>query len=61
MSQPAAASFTFDQITLGANPFPQARPTLLIALNSGPGVIPADAAHSSIALLTQCGIGTVWM
>ena len=42
-----------DQITLGVNPLSQARPALLIALKSGPDVIPADAAHSSITLLTS--------
>jgi hypothetical protein len=50
-----------DQIILGVNPFPQARPALFIYLKSGPAVIPADIAHSLIAIFTQCGIGTVWM
>lgn len=45
----------------GVKPFPHVRPTLLMALNSGPEVSPADAVHSSIAFFTHSGIGTVRM
>ena len=54
-------AFTIDQTTFGVKPFPQARPALSMARNSGPDVIPAGAAHSSIAHFSQSGIGTLRM
>jgi hypothetical protein len=50
-----------DQITFGVKPFPHTLPALLMARNSGPDVIAASAAHSSMDLFTQSGIGTVRM
>ena len=57
----AAPSFTMDQITFGVKPFPHTLPALLMARKSGPELIPASIAHSSIAVFTQFGIGTVRM
>ena len=54
-------SLTIDQITFGLNPFHHVRPAFLMARNSGPEVSPAGTVHSSIALFTQSGTGTVRM
>jgi hypothetical protein len=46
---------------LRRKPFPHTLPALLMARKSGPELIPATIAHSSIAVFTQFGIGTVRM
>jgi len=53
--------FTIDQITFGVKPFPHTLPALLMGRNNGPDVITASAAHASMDLFTQSGIGTVRM
>jgi hypothetical protein len=61
LSMPArpATARTTSQSTLGDMLFPQTRPALLIAWNTGPSVIATAAVHRPTAAFTQVGIGTV--
>ena len=56
-----AAAFTTCHIAFGVIPSPQIAPCLFTRRNTFPAVISAVAAHSSIALFTHAGIGTVRM
>jgi len=54
-----AAAWTTFQSTFGNMPSPHTRPPLVMARETGPWVISADAVHASTAVFTHVGIGTV--